>query len=246
MKKFIFLGFISLIIALLVKAPASLISQQINQRSPLLLQGTEGTLWKGRIAQASYKTVAIGAIEWSLDPLTLLSANIGGHFKIIGSKVKAKGLFNFSINQKVTLKNIRFSAESTFINQLQPYQLTGTFLGDIDYVIMQLNDTMKLPIIDGQVNWSKGGLTKPIEIPSGNYQAIIQPTTNNKLLVTLESHEAALIIEGDIKLDEQWEYDTDLKLTPGERGNKLNNLLKLVSQPDAQGSYIIRRKGRFF
>ena len=247
MKKFIFLGVVSLIVALIIKLPPSILAQQVNQRSSLLLQGTQGKLWKGEIAQVSYQSIELGKAEWSIDPLSLIKGKVGGDFKLTSTEIKAKGNFELSSDQKITLKQVRFSIESSFLNpHLQRYgtQLIGAFLGDIDYAIIQAKKKSP-PILSGQVNWSKGGVNYTLlKIPYGNYQAIIKPNSNNGLLVTIESHEAALIADGNIKLDEHWKYSVDIKLATGERGQSLNQPLKMmIGQPNAQGDYIIRQTG---
>ncbi|MCK5725468.1 MAG: type II secretion system protein N [Thiotrichaceae bacterium] len=247
MKKFIFLGIISLLLLLVIKTPAHLVSQQINQRTPLQLQGATGTLWQGTVAQASYKEVVIGAVEWSIDPFSVVKGKAEGHFKIKGDELKAKGEFELALDKKLKIKKLGFKCKTPLINKLanNPIKLTGEFIGDIDYLIMTPSKAPKPPIIKGQVNWLEGGINSPfLTIPHGNYQAIIEQNKDDNLLTTIESDEAALIIEGNIQLDQQWRYVTDLQLTPSEQGQNMKKILNMMrGRANDQGSYIIRENG---
>jgi hypothetical protein len=241
--KKILLGLVIFILAVVVKAPISYISPYIKS-GPLNFEGTQGTLWKGKASQLRIEGIKLGAISWTINPIWLLTGKIKGDFFIKDVDLDIQGDFGSSLNgDTLTLDNTRFAANGRFINKVQHYAImSGNLNGFIDH--FELQQSTKLPPkVAGMINWERGGLLSPIKLPKGNYQLILKPEADGKMLGMISSNDAPVDIKGNIKLDSQWKYITDLKIKSTAKGKTIQGMLSMAGKPGKDGYIHVKQVG---
>ena len=247
MKKIIILGIVVFLIALLLKTPASLIAKQVESNTALTLQGASGSLWKGNATRAVFDGVDVGEVSWTVSPLGLLTGAAKGDFTIQGDELTANGSYTVSVSKTLTLDNAQFKTTGSFINQFQRYaKMSGDLRGSIDHLEMQQTDPLSLPVVSAVLNWEQGGLTSPIRLPEGSYQLKIEPEAEGKLIGVLTAHDAPVDIKGNVVLDSEWQYLTDLKLKTTPKGQSLQGMISMVGRPKPDGYIHIKEKGKLF
>jgi hypothetical protein len=101
-------------------------------------------------------------------------------------------------------------------------------------------------VVSAVLSWEQGGLTSPIRLPEGNYQLKIEPETDGKLIGVLTAHDAPVDIKGNVVLDSEWQYLTDLKLKTMPKGQSLQGMISMVGRPKPDGYIHIKEKGKLF
>ncbi len=244
MKKLVLLGLIAFIGALIVKTPASLISQQLEAQTEIRLHGVQGTLWEGVAAQLSVGKVTLGKLDWSVNPWSLLTGSLGGVLAIKGEALTVKGEYALSLGNTLALDAVQFVVDGGFINNVQNYgKVYGTFRGKIDHLEMPL-DLKTPPVVAATINWEKGGLFSPVTLSEGNYQLKIEPEKDGKLRGVLISRKAPVDVKGFAVLDQNWHYQTDLKIKTNPQGENLKGMLSMLGRPQADGYIMIREQGQ--
>jgi len=241
MKKILFFGLLAFIVAALWQLPLSYAKPHIEKltRGDIQLGEVSGTIWKGESKSFSVKNTPLGQLNWTIQPLkSLLSLSIKSSFKLSGDYIQVNGFVGITPNKKITLNNTNYDIDALFINRFQnKAKLSGEIKGKINHAELHNNN---LPIIDAIINWQEGALESPIKLPAGDYNAVITPESD-KLRIKLTSTDAPAELNGDITLNKDWKYDSNIKVKANDKG--LNAMLKFTGKPQPDGSYEFKNKG---
>ncbi len=242
MKKLLFLGFITFLITAVWLLPLSIAKPYLEEIvSGLKLADVKGTIWKGESNNFSANNMNFGKVKWEVSPFKSLSTlSLSSSFKINGEDISALGNAHITPQQQLILKDTQFNIDTHFINQLQKNaHLKGDFKGSIKQATFEF-DQKNLPIIDAVINWKEGAVSSPIKLSPGDYHAIIRPDSNG-LIVTLSSNDAPAELSGNIKLNKEWGFETDLNIKAKDQG--LSSMLGLVGKKQPDGTILIKQKG---
>lgn len=240
MKKIIFFGLISFFVAAIWQLPLSFAKPYIEKvAKQIKMDGVSGTIWNGKAKQLTINKINIENVQWQIKPFqSLISLSLNTTFNINDPNLTANGIASISPTQKLTLDNVKFTLDANYLNKLQQNaKLVGDIIGSIKYAVI---DQENLPDINGIVNWNDAAIISPIKLPQGDYHALIT-SSNDGLNIKLTSTDAPAELNGDIKLNKQWLYDTDIDIKAKEQG--LTSMLGLVGEKQADGSVKIKQKG---
>jgi len=241
MKKILFFGLLAFLIASIWQLPLSYAKPHIEKlaKGSIKFGDVSGTVWEGEARDFSVKNISLGQLNWTIQPIkSLLSLSLKTSFKLDGDEIKANGLANIFPNKKVILNNTLFDIDALFFNKFQnKAKLSGEIKGNLKQAEIH-NKT--LPIIDGTIDWKEGALKSPIKLPAGDYNAVITPESGN-LRIKLTSSDAPAELNGDIKLNKDWKYNSDIKVKANDTG--LNSMLKFTGKPQADGSFAFKNSG---
>ncbi len=241
MKKILFLGLLSFLVAAVWQLPLSYAKPHIEKlaQGQVQLGQVSGTLWKGTAKDLIVKNISLGQFDWQIKPLkSLLSLSLKSDFTLSGDEIRANGNIAITPNKKVTLHNTDFEIDALFINTLQnKAKLTGEIQGKLKYAEIH---NKNLPIIDGVIDWKEGALKSPIKLPAGNYNAVITPDSGD-LKIKLTSSNAPAELNGDIKLKKDWKYNSNVIVKATDKG--LNSMLKFTGKQQADGSFAFKNNG---
>ena len=240
MKKLIFLGLLSFLLAAIWLTPLAFIVPHINKiTNNITLTEPNGTLWDGEVNNLSINNHYLGKTSWSIDPLkSLKSLSLKTKFTINSDDINTYGVAGIGIDKKLIIDNTQFDVNARYLNALQnKAQLSGNFNGFIKYASIEKDI---VPEIDAIINWQNGALNAPIKLSEGDYRAVIKPVAGD-LDVKLSSKEAPIELNGDIKLQKDWLFTTNLITKSSNPG--LMTMMKFAGKPQADGSIAIQQKG---
>ena len=241
MKKIIFFGLLAFLIAAAWQLPLSYAKPHIEKftKGDIQLGEASGTIWKGKASDFSYRNTQLGELNWTIQPIkSLMSLSLTSTFKLRGDDLNANGLASVFPNKKLTLEGTEFDINAPFINKFQnKAKLGGEFKGKLTHAVVH---NKNLPIISGTLDWNEGALQSPIKLPAGNYNAIFTPDSGD-MRIKLTSSDAPAELNGDIKLNKDWKYDSSIKVIANDPG--LNSMLKFTGKPQADGSFSFKQKG---
>lgn len=244
LRNLILLGIVSFSAAALWKMPASFAYQYIPQGN-VQAQGISGTIWNGEAKQITLKKITLQNISWSVDPLkSLTSLALKSHLQIQDPDLNLAGLVGMNISQSLSLDNMQIEATGAFISKFQKLaKIKGDIKADITHFEL---DQGELPVVDATIQWQQAELIAPIRIrPAGDYSIIITPNDKG-LNAKISSHKAPLIINGEVNVDQQWKYTTNINIKAATVANRgIMNMLKMVvGKLERDGSALIKQQGQ--
>ena len=159
-------------------------------------------------------------------------------FRLESTDINANGLAGLTIDKNLVLDNTQFDINAEYLNTLQnKAKLAGSINGFVKNALLKEKN---VPIIDGIVNWQNGSLDTPIKMAKGDYRAIIKPDNKN-LDIKLSSREAPIELNGDIKLQKDWVFNTNLNAKSDDRS--LMAMITFAGKLQTNGTVLIQQKG---
>ena len=240
MKKLIFLGLISFLLAAIWFTPLAFVVPHLSKvTSVVVAQEPSGTIWDGQVNHLTVKNNNLGKASWRVDPLqSLKSLSLKTKFTLKGDDINAYGIAGLTINKDLIIDNTQFDVNASYLNTLQTKaKLSGNFNGFVKHAVVKRNT---VPAIDAIINWQDGALISPFKLAEGDYRAVIKPIDEN-LDIKLSSKEAPIELNGDIKLLKDWKFTTNLITKSSNAG--LMAMMKFAGQPQTDGTILIKQSG---
>jgi len=240
MKKILFLGFLTFLLSALWLLPLSVAKPYIQKIVPnLTLENVNGTVWKGSSENVTFNDVNYGKANWTVKPLkSITTFSLQTEFNLTGNELKANGSAALTPTKSLKLTNTEFDMDASFTHRFQKNaKLAGSFVGKLTKAELK---EKKLPLLDGIVDWKNGAVNSPIKLDRGDYRAMLIPTSQG-LDIKLSSSDAPIELNGDIKLNKDWMFETNVNAKGVEQG--ISAILNFAGKPQANGSTLIQQKG---
>jgi len=240
MKKLIFFGLVSFLLAAIWFTPLSFVLPHLAKvTSDVSMQEPSGTIWAGEVNHLNIKNNYLGKVSWKIDPIaSIKSLSLKTKFTINSDDINAFGVAGVNLSKDLVINNTQFDVNARYINTLQNNaKLSGTFNGFVNHALLK---QAKVPLIDAIVNWENGALASPIKLTEGDYRAVIKPVDKD-LDIKLSSKEAPIELNGDIKLQKDWGFKTNLVTKSNNAG--LMAMMKFAGKPQTDGTILIQQTG---
>lgn len=243
-RNLILLGVASFAVAALWKTPASFVTNVLPD-DQLQATGLSGTIWNGQAQQVTINKTVLQNVSWSVKPLaSLLSLSLKSNFTVDDPQIKANGIVGYGLGNTLSLSDTRFDTNGEFISRfIKLAKIKGDLLGQIKAFSLSKGE---LPEVEAVYQLQQGELIAPMRIqPTGDYKVAVSPQGTG-LIANLSSNEAPLELSGNATIDEQWNWQTDIKIKPAAGANPgIMNVLKMAAgKLEADGSAVIRQKGQ--
>ena len=216
MKRIIGILVLVFVISLLVTAPARVIVSFLPKTASVKLAGIEGSIWNGRVANLSIKRESYSNINWTLNPLLLLTGKLGGQFTLDESRVDASGEWRAGFDSTVSVLNASFATPANELAPMLPYK--GVALeGDIRLEVEQasFNETTGPSGVIAQAYWANSavGLTgNPVGL--GNFVLDIASNDEQAIIITAKPSANQIDLRGQATMI--WNKEVALNFTVKE------------------------------
>lgn len=240
MKKLIFLGLLSFLLAAIWLTPLAFVAPHLKKvANNVTMQEPNGTIWNGEVKHLTVNNNYLGKVNWQVNVLeSIKSLSLKTKFNLNSSDINAYGVAGIDLSKNLMLNDTKFDINASYLNNLQKNaELSGSFNGFVNHAHIVKN---KVPKIDGIINWQNGALNKPIKLAEGDYRAVIKPENDN-LDIKLSSKEAPIELNGDIKLQNDWTFATNLITKSDNLG--LSAMMKFAGKAQTDGSIAIKQTG---
>ena len=240
MKKLIFFGLVSFLLATVWFTPLAFVAPYLPKvTKDISIKEPSGTIWDGAVNHLSVKNHYLGKASWRVDVLeSIKSLSLKTKFTLKGDDIDAFGTAGINIKKDILINNTQFDINASYLNTLQNNaKLSGAFNGFVKKAVVRQN---QVPSIDAIVNWQDGALESPIKLAEGDYRAVIKPDNKN-LDIKLSSKEAPIELNGDIKLQDDWKFTTNLITKSNNAG--LMAMMKFAGKSQTDGTILINQSG---
>ena len=246
--KLTLLGVTAFIATLIATFPAVQAWQLLAPRLslPATPYQLSGTIWSGHAGTLLYRSRDMGALQWQLAALPLLTGRVALQWALQQPDGNLSGGVSVNGND-ITLRDVsgRLPASQLMLfNQGLPIAVDGEL--SLNFASVQLPDKAA-PIIDGTMVWNRALLVAGQAMPLGDLKLTLQPGAQGGSEGRISDAGGPLEISGTVTLDNNRRYriDAHLRARPSADGG-LTKALGMLGRPDARGFVRLQYQGLLY
>jgi len=211
---------------------------------PVLL-GIDGSIWSGHAAQATYRGVTLGELQWKVSPSSLLIGRFTVELKLNHADGYLDGELSTGFKgARTRLRDVNGQVPAGWVKSFAPsfpIAPSGSFAVNMKEAVIEASHLRSL---DGRIVWNKGGVAAPLALEFGDLLAEFD-SSESGTAGHIKDNGGPLQLSADLKFDADGSYTLTGKSAarPGA-APALSTSLSLLGQPDGQGMIPFRFNGR--
>ena len=225
-----------LIVTLLITAPARLLDRVVPAEL-VILRGLSGTVWNGSASGVLFRLpqgyFQLGAVEWSLHPLSLLTLSPHLAFTSKWGRQTVAGEVILRSQQDLDLFDLELQLAANLLGRFAPVAVDGFFT--LQSEVLQLRNG--LPYSGkGRLVWNNAGWNSPRGlVPLGSYALDFEQPEGGPVEGDIITLSGPLQANGSLQL-QQGHYEVDVQLRSDTALDaQVRQMLSLIAQPDGEG-----------
>lgn len=246
-------GIVVYVSSLVTRLPAALAYQWAHPfLKGITLERVSGTLWSGQVDQIMVQNTPqplhLPKTTWHINPAALLTGKLSAHVQMgsLSSPVESDGLITLS-TEGLTLTDFQADTSASWLSGLLPHstivgELSARINLSIDNLRMQGNQCQDLA---GNITVTQGQFTSSV----GNFDLgtskIALSCQSQQLMAMINQFSPELTTEASLSLSAEGRYSIKGTVSQGSNtSDTLQQGLKMLGRPDADGDYPINWQGR--
>ncbi len=242
-RRLILAGTAAFVVGLVALFPARVAYHWVSPPG-LALAGIDGTVWRGRAANADIGGIYLRDLEWRFVPGRLLTATLAWHLEAVPSSGFIDVQAGIGFGGDVTLKDLRASVPLGALQSVVGVPgLQGT--ANANFPTARLSSDGIPADVTGSIE--VGGLVLPLVTPGalGRYRAEFQ-TQDGTVVASVRDDDAVITIAGRLQVAPDRTYEFLGQVAPtAQTPQKVHDQMRFLGSPDAQGRYELRLSGRY-
>lgn len=246
---YVALGLAAYLVFLVAKFPAGMayaLGQEYGDLGDRVrLSGVEGTVWSGRAAELIADGMALGRVDWTLNPLALFTARADIDWRMDGAEHAGYGRLLAGRDGGIEIEGVRGTMRA---EQLTPFfaNLPLRLTGDVrvDVAAMDIQPGRRFAA-RGELNWVDAALTAPQPMEIGSLRIESVPADDGGSRITLSDRGGPLAVDGVIRVGADGSYRTSLTMAARpEADPSLDSALGFFGPRDPSGRVRVSQTGR--
>lgn len=245
----ILVALVSALISGVLSAPAPyLFAWLAPSNLPVTLSGMDGTLRHGTVRAVAHQgRVVARDVSWGWRPSSLLRLGSGWNLRFSGP-ISGEAALDVSIDGQLAISGMRAVGDLSAVMAAAGFGALPV-QGQIVARIQQLKlDSQGQPsALQGhaelrRLRWAVG--REPLVI--GDFRADLATTADGVLVATVSAPESSPVeATGEARLQPDGSYQADVRVRARDSASEqVQGILGIIGQPDAQGYYRLRQRGR--
>jgi general secretion pathway protein N len=244
-KYYVLTAVISYFVLLIMTIPAKPVTDLINNKTDISINGVSGSLWNGH----AYSINIGGKIElndthWSFVTWKMLigqlALDLNSHY--LENEIDTEA--SISVSGRVYVSSLTASMTASQLAELTNIplvQLDGDISLDIDSAQWKQGE---LPLASGQINWTNAMVTVTEAVSLGNVSIILSESEQNTQTAYITNTEGEITIVGNAGLIPEQDYSVDLRMTPAASArNSIKQSLGMIAKRQSNGDYLLKNTG---
>ncbi len=208
----------------------------------LKLDDVSGTIWRGRAGAATVNGWALGALDWNIHPMAILSGRVDTDLGLQGTEFQGNTFASITAGT-VRLRDTDFSMDA---QRLQPaidipsLQLRGRIHVSLAEAELVAGFPRKLK---GEAIWRDAAVSGEAEALLGTLSAQFQSADDGAIIGTLQDAGGPLALEGQFRAAFTG-YEADAVLSARDGNPQVIRALSYVGEVQPDGSSLLQIRGR--
>ena len=199
--QWIALALVALLVGILVTAPARLLLPLLPAEQ-VVVQGLQGSLWRGSAGAVLVRTSSgffhLGAVDWRLSPLSLLTLSPGIHFNSEWGQQRLRGYARVSGADSLTLDDFEGQLSASLAQRFAPVAIDGPL--QIQLEALAVEDGLPVSA-QGRVVWENATfVSRAGPQPLGTYVLLLDSPEDGVMEGEVQTLVGPLTAEGTAEL----------------------------------------------
>lgn len=243
-RPLILLGIAVYLLALFRQFPAD-VATGLFVPEELKLYGVSGTVWNGRAdAVAPPGGLTLGATDWQVSPLWLLTGRVKGEF---GTQLDDTSRLNAGFSKPFLGNALALTDAQGILNldllpaEMRPNGVTGRVGMSFDRIVL---DAMWPQEAQGSINLVDLSVQRPRRIELGTFEVSFDGTTEDPLVGAITDTRSDISIDGTLALAQDRSYLLEARLMAGPNADPdVAQTLTFLGEENADGSVDVSYPG---
>ena len=248
MKKryYFFIVIFSYLLFLITTVPASLVTNIINEKTPVEIQGASGTIWNGKANFISIDDIAnLNETRWTFSVWKIFTGRVAFQINTNFDDQKIVGEVGVSFLKQFFVNSLSAKISSTKIAELADIplvQLSGMVTLDIEHAHWKMDE---LPLASGDILWNAASITVAETVSLGNLNIILSENDKHLLNAEIKNKGGDLLLNGNAELVAEKNYAVNMKLSPtSSASNNIDKSLSLFAKRQSNGDFLLKKTGQ--
>lgn len=234
---------LALVLFLLLLTPAHLVSSALTQRWPQLhLQRSSGSVIHGRVHGVQWRNVSLQSLSWRWQPLELFSAWLALHIQASDPHIQLVGSVASNFQGAVRGQQLRGSLPLADALRLAGQSaVPAQGMVEFEIALLRLDAQARPQQVVGTVRVLGLEVNLGQALRLGDFTMQLHTTTAGEIVGAIRAErDAALALEGILKLATDGNYTCTLKLAAPDASALRLALTQLLGAADANGNWTLR------
>jgi hypothetical protein len=209
------------------------------------LAGISGGIWQGHASGMQLFGTELGALDWRLQVMPLLHGAVVSHLVLSGGDIGASGQVERAFDGVIDVRDLtlhapaRIAAPALDIPALQ-------LLGDLEVTIAHARLRDAWPeAASGSVRWRNAAVVGAAQAQLGDIEATFASAADGSIYGNVHDLGGPLQLDGTFKVAAGG-YDAEAKLQSRDGNAQVNEALRYIGEPQADGSSHLLIHGQLF
>ncbi len=240
MKKYVFIGAIVFLVAMLIYIPAGVASKLLPKN--ITANQFQGNLWNGSALSLIVNKVNLGSVSWKVKPSCFLILKLCVDIK--QSNAQLTSSFSLKKRGATELQNLIAQGDAQVLSAfLSDYgiTLTGSFEADLAEVSF---DDKSVHSIEGNVQFSSLAVNGVLRLVVGNVDAVFEPK-NDHIDIEISNTDGHVDLSGNVQLFNDMNYELNLDIRKNAKSTEaIVNGMQFVGKIQPDGSVQVKQNGK--
>ena len=248
MKKryYFFIVIFSYLLFLIATVPSSLVTNIINEKTPVEIQGASGTIWNGKANFISIDDIAnLNDTKWTFSVWKILTGRVAFQINTNFDDQKIVGEVGVSFLKQFFVNSLSAKISSTKIAELADIplvQLSGMVTLNIEHAHWKMDE---LPLASGNIIWNAATITVAETVALGKLNIMLSENDQHLLNADIKNQGGDISLNGNAEFVAEKSYAVNMKLSPtSSASNNIEKSLSLFAKKQSNGDFLLKKIGR--
>ncbi|MDW3094759.1 MAG: type II secretion system protein N [Gammaproteobacteria bacterium] len=239
MKKYIFLGVLVFLFAMVAYVPASVAGKLLPKN--IIAEQFQGNVWDGSASSITINQINYGSIKWKIKPSCFLLIKICADIKQNHADITSS--FLLKARSTTEIINLLISGNSQVLNPLlKNYGITlsGDFNGNMEKIKF---DNQRIQHLQGNMKFTALDVNGVLRLSMGNVDCIFEPE-KDYTQIKIDNKQGHIDLAGAIQLFNDMKYQLDIKVQKNSNSTEaVVNGLNFIGELQPDGSVRLEQRG---
>ncbi len=239
MKKYIFIGIVVFLLAMVAYVPASVAGKLLPKN--IIAEQFHGNLWHGSAASITINQVNYGSVKWKINPSCFLLIKLCAEIKQNHTDITSS--FLLKSRGATEINDLMVSGNSQALNPLVKnygITLTGDFNADVDKIKY---DDGGIHHLQGNMNFTDLSLNGVLRLSMGNVDCVFEPASEYTQ-IDINNNQGHVDLDGSIQLYNDMKYQLNINVHQNANStDAVVNGLNYIGERQSDGSVKLESSG---